>query len=57
MGNIEQLSNLDNILWRKEKNGRYKDALGLLFVDGECLENSESVRFQYKPPSLSSSFL
>lgn len=27
--------------------------MGLLFVDGECLENSESVGFQCKPPSLS----
>lgn len=58
MGNIEQLSNLDNILWgEKKKNGSHKDAARLLFVDGECLENSESVRFQYKPLSLSSSFL
>lgn len=61
MGNIEQLSNLDNILWgekkKQKKNGSHKDAARLLFVDGKCLENSESVRFQYKPLSLSLSFL
>lgn len=42
--------------WKK-KNGSHKDAARLLFVDGKCLENSESVRFQYKPLSLSLSFL
>lgn len=57
MGNIEQLSNLDNILWGEKKNGSHKDAARLLFVDSKCLENSESVRFQYKPLSLSLSFL
>lgn len=48
MGNIEQLSNLDNILSRRKTGA---PAMELLFVDGKCLENSESVGFHPKPPS------